>query len=805
MALEFVIPWLVIAAAAFAPASVLLAWRTRRPAPVLFTLAAGAFLLAGARPSVGGADAPVKHAVVLDVSGSMTPRLQQAGQFVDEALQQPAYPPGHGLKRYELSDALRGVGSPGGGRTDYARMVDLQADPEINGEVVLATDGRGSLPDLLVAVDPGKTILLRLPAPDRPDASVVTFSGPTSVPQGGTAILRGSIHCDRDMEVRWKIMNGANAIASGAKRLTAGVPAGVSFNFVVNHPGLVRLRLAVEVDGDREPRNDEASISFYSGTRRVVLYCVPEDYPEERDGLIGLLRKTKDTDVRIRNKLPLTPRELDDVGLLVINNLPLHASGATPSALKAIAEWVMAGGNLLMLGADGAFGPGGYRGTPVEDVMPVRFRPDDAPQRRILLLLDASDSMGAALPGGVTRLDRLREAARRVLDAASEKDAVGIAGFNRQLMWDRAFLAPDSPAHNAAIDRLQAAGGTSIYNALRDGLDVLAQGGPELDRRILLITDGEDESGASADDWAALARTAAGARARVDVILTRDQTGGDTGWTQALRQDDTGLKLHTWDVGGAGFGGLLETLDEVIAGGNQEWVLHERREVPGVMTPLYLLCRTAERKDPAVFTVLRAIPPGKPNPMYPLVAWRQVVGRTGCLCTNSWGKTDLRAFWADPAFQEMLNQMLDFVTATATRNNLVLNMLENEAELVWVGLSAPPGHDLRLSAGGAARLDKTGRWLLDTPRGEELLVFDGEVLLQRIPLPDPVAVELKQTGDDEAFFQLAEQAGVRVVGSLKAWNPRKIIGDSQRPTDVTWAAALLALALLVAGFAVRRR
>jgi hypothetical protein len=455
-------------------------------------------------------------------------------------------------------------------------------------------------------------------------------------------------------------------------------------------------------------------------------------------------------------------------------------------------------------GAEGAFGPGGYRGTPIEDVMPVRFRPDDAPQRRILLLLDASDSMGAALPGGVTRLDRLREAARRVLDAASEKDGVGIAGFNRQLTWDRAFLAPDAPAHNAAIDRLTAAGGTSIYNALREGVDGLALGGPELDRRILLITDGEDESGASADNWASLARTAAGAGVRVDVILTREQTG-ETAWAQALRQGDAALNLHTWEVGGAGFGGLLDTLDEAIAGGNQEWVLREKREVPGVMTPLYLLCRTAERKDPGVFTVLRAIPPGKPNPMYPLVAWRQVIGRTACLCTSSWGDQPLATFWADPAFQEMLNQMLDFVTATANRNNLVLNMLDDGAELVWVGLAPPPEHDLRLSTGGAARLDKTGRWLLDKPRGEELLVFDGEVLLQRIPLPNPVPAELQQTGDDGSFFSLAEQAGIRVVTSLNAWNPRQVTGEADAPMDITWASALLALVLLIAGFALRRR
>jgi MYXO-CTERM domain-containing protein len=68
-----------------------------------------------------------------------------------------------------------------------------------------------------------------------------------------------------------------------------------------------------------------------------------------------------------------------------------------------------------------------------------------------------------------------------------------------------------------------------------------------------------------------------------------------------------------------------------------------------------------------------------------------------------------------------------------------------------------------------------------------------------------VPAELQQTGDDGSFFSLAEQAGIRVVTSLNAWNPRQVTGEADAPMDITWASALLALVLLIAGFALRRR
>lgn len=783
MGLEFNIPWLVVGAAGLALCAVLIGWRTRRASAVLFALGGALLLLAGARPSVDAGEQTVVHALVLDVSGSM-------GQ--QRALPEKVMPPDHELRRYLLSDALRAEGTPGGRDTGFARLGDMPGD--VNGEIVLATDGRGSLVDLLAALDPRRLMLLRLPRHDAPDASVIEFTAPSAVPQGGSAMLRASITADRDAEVPWRLLIGENVVANGVRTVRAGLAAGISHNLPVTTDGLVRVRLVLDLPNDREPANDEASVAFYAGSRRVVLYCVPRGFPDHADGLLATLRADARNEVRISHTLPAGARDLDGVGALFINNLPLPDAGVSSEQLSAISDWVMAGGNLMMLGAAGAFGPGGYRGTALEGVLPVRLRPDDAPPRRLLLLLDSSESMAETLPGGMTKLHRLREAARLVLGAAAPTDAVAIVGFNQRLQSPAVFRGPTDEGHEAVLAGLRAELGTDIRACMADALSALGDG---QDNRLMVITDGED-SASKELAWRELGADLQAARVRADVILT-GQSGQP--WQEWL----TGTGVHYWHAGQEGFAGLLETLERALAGGDSTWVSTDRWEVGGVPAPLMLLVKTALRADRSVTPTLTAQTPATRFPEYPLLAHRQLVGRTVSLCTQSWGDGLLAEFWATEFFQQRLALALDFVTVNANRQNLLLNVVPDGAELVWTGAGQPPDRDLRLSTGALARLEQPGRWLLAAPDAEELLVFDGEILLQRIAMPRLVPHELRYTGDDEAFFAMAEQAGARVISSLDAWQPRRFGQPEKLPTDITWLPALAALLALLVGFALRRR
>jgi len=799
MGLSFEVTWLVVASALLLCGSVAVGVWRRRAAPVLFVLAGAAFALAGARPALEDAAEDVVHLAVLDVSASMQSRLDDARAELDRQLELVQLPPGHSFRVLELSDALRPEHSPAGSRVDYGRA----GDAHFNGELILMTDGRGDMAGLLRAVAPGRLILLAPPEPAGPDAAVVEFAGPTAVAEGGTAMLRATLHADVDAEVPWRMLDGTDEIARGTKRLRAGVPGGISFSYAPERKGLVRVRLVLDLPGDREPRNDEASVAFYAGSSRVIQYCVPANFPRTGDALYAILSADDRNDVRVSHRLPASVRELDGVGLLVINDLSLHESGLGRGNLQHIADWVNAGGNLLMLGAEGAFGPGGYHNTPIERIAPVRFRPDDAPPRFVMLLLDVSDSMAEVLPDGATKVSRLREGAALLLNAVGD-DQVAVASFNTRLLQPPVFRPAHAPQHREQLDALRASGSTDIRLALEQGLEALVSAAPaESDPRVFIVTDGEDLGGADAAAYAELARKFAAADARLDIVLTEAE---DWEWIRWMRASSPRPEIRVWSVGDAGFAVLLETIEQALAGGESDWVSDARWEVPGVMAPLHVLTRTAERRGPDVQTLLAAQPPGDGSVSYPLAARRQLVGRTAALCTRSWGDDTQVQFWRNAFFADRFGMILEHVLSGANRNVVLLNMRDNDAELVWVGAHEAPGGDLRLSGDAFARRVAPDRWVLDNvPDGDELLVFDGEVLLQRLALPRRVPSYLALTGDDPAFFGLIESSGTRVLSGLGPWQPAAWREGERRRFELMWLPALLAMLLLLSGFALRRR
>ncbi|MCA8912822.1 MAG: VWA domain-containing protein, partial [Planctomycetes bacterium] len=502
MELHFLYPWLVLIAAALAVlAGALLFWK-RKFAPFLLTLGAAAFFLSGARPMIGTTQPEVRHALVLDVSGSMEARRKQVDAWLDKLVESTELPPQHSFVRYELSDALREPGGAHGQATDYARLADIAADDAINGEIILVTDGQGPIDKLYGAVNPNRLILLRAPAPNWPDASVVSMTAPTSVAPGANVSIRASIRCDADAQVEWRMLSGDAEIATGTANLRAGMPAPVVCAFAASGSGLQRVRLVLHLPGDREPRNDQASCAFFTGDKRGILYCAPET-PPGSDALLQTLQADDTSRVTVSHKLPLSADELDNVAVVVINNLSLSEAGATQAQLQALADWVNGGGNLLMAGTDGAFGPGGYRGSPLEPLMPVRFRPDDSPPRQLLLLLDVSSSMNDSLPGGGTKLARLKEAARRVLDSVGEDDRVAVAGFREGVRGEIDFRRAGDERLNAEIDGLSAQGSTHIGSSLQQAIGAF-NGGDH--NGILMITDGDDVEHAGENTFSQIAQ-----------------------------------------------------------------------------------------------------------------------------------------------------------------------------------------------------------------------------------------------------------------------------------------------------------
>ena len=80
--------------------------------------------------------------------------------------------------------------------------------------------------------------------------------------------------------------------------------------------------------------------------------------------------------------------------LVILSNVPAAALPA--ERMESIRRYVTGGGGLIAIGGDQSFTPGGYRGTPLEDILPVRSearKDKPKPTLAMVLVLDCSGSM----------------------------------------------------------------------------------------------------------------------------------------------------------------------------------------------------------------------------------------------------------------------------------------------------------------------------------------------------------------------------------------------------------------------------
>jgi uncharacterized membrane protein len=217
-----------------------------------------------------------------------------------------------------------------------------------------------------------------------------------------------------------------------------------------------------------------------------VLYV--EGEPSASGHLANALRR-ENIDVEIRSSygLPRTPRELQRFDLVLLSDVP--AAFVSVDQMGAIEGYVRdLGGGFIMAGGENSFGSGGWTGSRLEKLLPVRFdveKKRDQPALGLILCIDRSGSMTGE------KIELAKDAAKATAELLGPEDLIGVTAFDSaatpvvrlQRAANRLRIAGD-------ISRLSAGGGTNILPALRDAYEQLDPA-PAKIKHIILLTDGQ--------------------------------------------------------------------------------------------------------------------------------------------------------------------------------------------------------------------------------------------------------------------------------------------------------------------------
>lgn len=298
--------------------------------------------------------------------------------------------------------------------------------------------------------------------------------------------------------------------------LVNGQPAAVEFTardgdwHQVRLPGLQQGIHTLEVQAVSPTADGEARVSHAYGVVRVfpqprVLFVTNEPSSPQVNSFVQALRQAgMQVERAAPERLPTSLTALQNYRTIFLHNL--LASRLSSEQMLALQIFVSRqGGGLIFLGGRSSYTLGGYSGTLLEPLLPVRLQPPPRGQRPpilFVLVMDRSYSMSETAYGSpVQPIELAREAAMRAIETLKPDDLLGVLTFATDYTWDvRVGPLGDGLSLRQALDavsRVRASGGTMMHLGLQQALDgaVSAAGQEVAARHILLLSDGMSSDG----------------------------------------------------------------------------------------------------------------------------------------------------------------------------------------------------------------------------------------------------------------------------------------------------------------------
>jgi Ca-activated chloride channel homolog len=300
------------------------------------------------------------------------------------------------------------------------------------------------------------------------------------------------------------------------------------------------LRLT-KFERDTEKANNAAVMTAPVKGRPNILYV--EGGMLREPGSSGYFQRAlehENMDVTVRGPagLPSTPKELEKFDLVVVSDVPAHLVGT--AQMQALDTYVASmGGGMIMAGGQDSFGSGGYQGTRMEQILPVRFDSEkvkEQPDVALVLVLDRSGSMQGP------KLEAAKEAARATTEVLAPNDYIAVVAFDSEAqVFVRPQRAQNKMRISAEIGRLTSGGGTNIFPGLKEAYEIL-QGINAKVKHVILMTDGE----APTDGLAELVSDMRSSRITVSCVGVQ---GADRNMLEMIREAGDGRLYMVEDIG----------------------------------------------------------------------------------------------------------------------------------------------------------------------------------------------------------------------------------------------------------------
>ena len=382
-----------------------------------------------------------------------------------------------------------------------------------------------------------------------PDAQISQLNVPSRVYQGQSFTVTVQVTANHDTAGTLVLYQNRTPVSSREVTLRRGDNT-FTFRDTAADTGVVTYEARLISEGDSCAQNDSMGGYVYvQGAPKLLLVEGRQGEGSEMAAMLCAAAMQYET--VLPAQLPYDAEQLRQYDGVVLVNVDYDAADEEQWAALDSAVRVL-GRGLTVIGGDSSYALGGYRGSKLEEMLPVTIdvrNKLDLPSLALMLVIDKSGSMSDGM-FGTTRLELAKEAAMRAAEVLTPNDQVGVIAFDDAAKWVvNLQKAEDVEAIQNQIGTIRPGGGTAFFTALYEATYALMNAQSQ-QKHIIFLTDGE---------------------------------AGDTGYLQLcdiMQQND--ITLTTVAVGSGADQATLRTLAQ--QGGGRAYAANEFDNLPKIFT-----------------------------------------------------------------------------------------------------------------------------------------------------------------------------------------------------------------------------